>query len=206
MTKTVKMACPHCKNESERTPLTSINLERDPDMRAKIQDLSCFRWRCPSCGKTSLVMDPCLYHDLAGQFMVWLCEDKPEAADFDPLTGYVLRWTTDFNAFREKINILERGLDDRAIEIMKYLLLAQIGRDLDVVELLFHDLHERTAEFRFVAVLSDGVEQYISMPGETYRMVSQDVAERLFTAARDFVKIDLAWTQDALSLLHGVVE
>ena len=42
------------------------------------------------------------------------------------------------NTFREKINILERGLDDRTIEIMKLLLFAQLNRDLDVVELLFH--------------------------------------------------------------------
>ncbi len=88
----------------------------------------------------------------------------------------------DFNAFREKINILERGLDDRAVEIMKYLLLAQLQQDLDVVELLFHDLDTRTAEFRFVAVLSDGVEQYISMPGAAYQKIAQDVQERLFTS------------------------
>lgn len=152
MAKMVKIQCPHCKNESERTPLSSINVDRNPEMRAKIQDLSCFRWRCPVCGATSLVMDPCLYHDLANQFMVWLRDDKPESADFDPLAGYTLRWTTDFNAFREKINILERGLDDRAVEVMKYLLLAQLKNDLDVVELLFHELNERQP--------SSGLSQY----------------------------------------------
>lgn len=206
MAKMEKIQCPHCKNESERMPLSSINVDRNPEMRAKIQDLSCFRWRCPVCGATSLVMDPCLYHDLANQFMVWLRDNKPESADFDPLTGYTLRWTTDFNAFREKINILERGLDDRAVEVMKYLLLAQLKNDLDVVELLFHELNERTAEFRFVAVLSDGMEQYISMPGETYRKIAQDVEERLFTSSRDFIKIDLEWAHTALELLHGAVE
>lgn len=201
-----KIECPHCKNKSERKPLSSINIDRTPEMRAKVQDLSCFRWRCPVCGTTSLIMDPCLYHDLANQFMVWLREDTPERADFDPLAGYTLRWVVDFNGFREKINILERGLDDRAVEIMKYLLLAQLQRDLDVVELLFHDLDARTAEFRFVAVLSDGVEQYISMPGAAYQRIAQDVQERLYTSSRDFVKIDLEWAQSALELLHGADE
>ena len=201
-----KITCPHSKNESERKPLSSINIDRTPEMRAKVQDLSCFRWRCPVCGATSLVMDPCLYHDLSGQFMIWLREDTPERADFDPLAGYTLRWVVDFNAFREKINILERGLDDRAVEIMKYLLLAQLPQDLDVVELLFHDLDTRTAEFRFVAVLSDGVEQYISMPGAVYQKIAQDVQERLFTSTRDFVKIDLEWARDALDLLHSATE
>lgn len=206
MAKKEKITCPHCKNESEREPLSSINVDRTPEMRAKVQDLSCFRWRCPICGTTSLVMDPCLYHDLAGQFMVWLRDDTPERADFDPLAGYTLRWVTDFNSFREKINILERGLDDRAVEIVKYLVLAQLQRDLDVVELLFHDYDARTGEFRLVAVLSDGVEQYLSVPGTTYQKVAQDVGERLFTSARDFVKIDLEWARDALDLLHSAAE
>ena len=204
--KTETITCPHCKNSSPRTPVTSINIARHPELRAQVQDLSCFRWRCPVCGATSLVQDPCLYHDIANQFMVWLCGEKPESADFDPLSGYTLRWTVDFNSFREKINILERGLDDRAVEIMKYLLLTQLRRDLDVVELLFHDLDERTAGFRFAAVLSDGVEQYIAMPGETYRRIAQDVEERLFTSGRDFVRIDLEWAQDALELLHSAAE
>ena len=201
----IRVECPHCKNESKRIPVSSINVARNPEMRSKVQDLSCFRWRCPVCGTTSLVMEPCLYHDLANSFMVWLYDTKPESADFEPLTGYTLRWTADFNAFREKINILERGLDDRAVEIMKYLLCAQLQQDLDVVELVFHDLNERTGEFRFAAVLSDGMEQYISMPAGTYGRIAQDVEERLFTASRDFSKIDMEWAHEALELLHGAI-
>ena len=113
--------CPHCGKESERRALTSINIDQNPEMRGKVQDLSCFRWECPNCGVTSLVVDPCLYHDMSNQFMVWLSpEDKqPENADFEPLSGYTMRYVADLNTFREKITILERGLDDRAVEIMK---------------------------------------------------------------------------------------
>lgn len=203
MAKQVAIECPHCKNESVRTPLRSINIARDPDMRAKVQDLSCFRWRCPACGTSSLVMEPCLYHDIANQFMVWLSEEKPDSADFDPLAGYTLRWVEDLNGFREKINILEAGLDDRAVEIMKYLLLVQLRTDLDVVELLFHELSSRTDEFRFAAVLSDGLEQYVGMPAASYQKIALDVRERLFMPGRDFVKIDVAWAHEALELLRA---
>lgn len=108
----------------------------------------------------------------------------------------------DLNTFREKITILERGLDDRAVELMKFILFLQLQHDLDVVELVFHDLDERTAEFRFAAVLSDGAEQYIAMPGLTYQRILQDVTERLYTP-RDFVKIDTEWAAEALELLHA---
>lgn len=198
-------ACPHCGQESARRVLTNINVDRQPEMRTAVQDLSCFRWVCPNCGTSSLVVDPCLYHDMSNQFMVWLFpEGKPqEVGGFDPLAGYTLRYVEDLNAFREKINVLERGLDDRAVELMKLLLLFQLRRDLDVVELLFHDFEEQTGTFTFAAVLSDGAEQYISMESGTYQRLAADVEERLFTNNREFQKIDLVWAQDALELLHS---
>lgn len=145
--------CPHCHMETEHKVIDHINIDRNPELRAKVQDLSVFRVKCPNCGETVLAVHPCLYHDMANQFMVWLWTEDGQVpkAEFDPLAGYTLRVTDSLNTFREKINILERGLDDRTIEIMKLLLFAQLNRDLDVVELLFHELDERTGDFRFVA-------------------------------------------------------
>ena len=129
------ITCPHCQAETDHRVLDHINIDRNPELRAKVQDLSCFRVKCPNCGETALVLHPCLYHDMSGQFMVWLWPEEGEApkAEFDPLAGYTLRIVDSMNAFREKINLLERGLDDRAVEIMKLRLFAQLNRDLDVV-------------------------------------------------------------------------
>jgi hypothetical protein len=136
--------------------------------------------------------------------MVWLLPDgKPvDAPAAAPLTDYQLRYVTDMNSFREKIAVLELGLDDRAVEIMKLLLLVQLQTDLDVVELLFHELDDRTGMFTFVAVLSDGAEQYVTMPGTTYTKIALDVAERLYTDRKAFLKVDLDWARGALELLH----
>ena len=200
-----KFTCPHCKNERQRPVLEHINVDLEPEMREKVRDLSCFEWRCPICGKTTLVLDPCLYHDMSNQFMVWLWTedaDTPDASGFDPLAGYTLRRVDSPNAFREKIAILERGLDDRAIEIMKLLLAMQLQRSMDIVDLLFHEYDERAASFRFAVVLSDGSEQYAGMQGDTYTRIARDVEERLFTPAKDFIKIDLDWATEALELLR----
>lgn len=199
------VTCPHCKQESEHKPLEHINIDRTPEMRQSVQDLSCFRVTCPNCGETALAVQPCLYHDMSGQFMVWLWTEEQPApqADFDPLAGYTLRIVDSLNAFREKVSVLEQGLDDRAVELMKLLLFMQLGHDLDVVELLFHELDARTGDFRFVAVLSDGVEQYAAMQGAVYQRLRTDVEERLFTSRKDFVRIDLVWAQEALELLKN---
>ena len=198
------ITCPHCQAETDHKVLDHINIDRNPELRAKVQDLSCFRVQCPNCGETVLAVHPCLYHDMANQFMVWLWPEEGEAphAQFDPLAGYTLRRVDSLNAFREKINVLECGLDDRAVEIMKLLLFTQLNHDLDVVELLFHALDDRTGELRFVAVLSDGAEQYVAMPGATYQRLREDVEAYLYTPGADFAVIDMAWASGALELLH----
>lgn len=198
------ITCPHCQTETDYKVHDHINIDRNPELRAQVQDLSCFRVKCPNCGETVLVVHPCLYHDMANQFMVWLWPEEGEApkAQFDPLAGYTLRMVDSLNAFREKINILERGLDDRAVEIMKLLLFTQLDRDLDMVELLFHEWDERTGDFRFVAVLSDGAEQYAAMPGTVYQRLREDVEAYLYTPGGDFTKIDMVWAHSALELLH----
>ena len=196
--------CPHCQAETDHKVLDHINIDRNPELRAKVQDLSCFRVQCPNCGETALAVHPCLYHDMANQFMVWLWPEEGQAprAQFDPLAGYTLRRVDSLNAFREKINVLECGLDDRAVEMMKLLLFAQLNRDLDVVELLFHALDERTGELRFVAVLSDGAEQYAAMPGAVYQRLREDAETYLYTSGGDFTVVDMAWANSALELLH----
>ncbi len=198
------VTCPHCQEEIAYKALDHINIDQNPELRDKVQDLSCFRVMCPNCGETALVVQPCLYHDMSNRFMVWLLPEENDVAKaaFDPVAGYTLRKVDSLNAFREKISILEYGLDDRAVELMKFLLYMQLNHDMDVVELLFHEHDANADELRFVAVLSDGAEQYVSMPVSVYQRLRDDVETYLFTASNDFVRVDMEWAKDALDLLH----
>ena len=147
------ITCPHCQAEHDYKVIDHINIDRNPELRAKVQDLSCFRIKCPNCGETALAVHPCLYHDMSNQFMVWLWpeQDKAPKAEFDPL---------------------------------------------------FHEYDERTGDFRFVAVLSDGAEQYAAMPGAAYQRLHEDVDAYLYTPGGEFARIDMQWAQQALELLH----
>ncbi len=200
------VTCPHCQEEIAYKALDHINIDQNPELRDKVQDLSCFRVMCPNCRETALVVQPCLYHDMSNRFMVWLLpeENGVPKAKFDPAAGYMLRKVDSLNAFREKINILEYGLDDRAVELMKLLLYMQLNRDMDVVELLFHEHDANAEELRFAAVLSDGAEQYVSMPVSVYQRLRDDVETYLFTVSNNFVRVDMDWAKDALELLHEI--
>lgn len=202
-TSKASVTCPHCGEEFVRDAVASIQIDQQPEMREKVQDFSCFRWKCPNCEVVSLVLAPCLYHDVEGAFMVWLCPDgnNPIAQHVGQLQDYTLRYVDDLNTFREKISILETGLDDCAVEIMKYLLFMQLKSDLDVVELVFHGLDERTMDFRFVAVLSDGAEQYAAMPAAVYQRIAADVRERVHMS-QQFARVDLVWAEQTLAQLR----
>ena len=48
--------CPHCHMETEHKVIDHINIDRNPELRAKVQDLSVFRVKCPNCGETVLAV------------------------------------------------------------------------------------------------------------------------------------------------------
>ena len=151
------------------------------------------------------MLHPCLYHDMTNEFMVWFAPDGgvQDGAEFSQLERYTLRTTRTPNEFREKINVLERHLDDRALELTKLILIMQLSRDsVDVVDVVFHSI-DRNGQFVFVLVHPDGVEQYLRLPAATYQKLAHDVREYLFTPGRGFQTIDLSWAKEALELLRG---
>lgn len=197
--------CPQCQTEGSVPAIGSVNVDQDPEIRAKIQNLSLFHWTCPHCGKISMVLQPCLYHDMTEEFMVWYSpsdkEEPPHAKNITQLSRYRLRITDSPNTFREKINILERNLDDRAIELMKFILSLQLEQDgMDLVDLVFREMQD--GNFIFVAVQSDGSEQSLAVSPATYEKFCQDMREIYLTPNGEFAQVDLEWAREVLSLLH----
>ena len=199
--------CPQFGEDGPLTMWTSINVAQDPDARRRVEDLSIFEWTCPNCQKTSLVLHPCLYHDVANEFMIWFAPDgeiQDNTTDFSQLDHYTLRTTHTPNEFREKVNVLERHLDDRALEMTKLILIMQLSRDnVDVVDVVFHSI-DTSGRFVFVLVHPDGAEQYLRLPPTTYQKLAQDVREYLYTPTHSFLTIDLNWAKDSLEMLKDI--
>ncbi|MCD8355718.1 MAG: CpXC domain-containing protein [Clostridia bacterium] len=199
--------CPQCGEDGPLTMWTSINVAQDPDARRRVEDLSVFEWTCPNCNKTSLVLHPCLYHDVANEFMIWFAPDgeiQDKTTDFSQLNHYTLRTTHTPNEFREKVNVLERHLDDRALEMTKLILIMQLTRDnVDVVDVVFHSI-DTSGRFVFVLVHPDGAEQYLRLPPTTYQKLAHDVREYLYTPSNGFLTIDLNWAKESLEMLKDI--
>ena len=108
--------CSHCGRKGDFVLWDFISTE----LADKVKDESLFQWTCPHCGYGEHIWHLCLYHDMKRQFMVYFCDDPKLDVPRDLKgRGYILRRTAMPEDFIEKILILEQGIDDRAVAMMK---------------------------------------------------------------------------------------
>ncbi len=121
------IACPKCQQQSTVELLCSINTESEPDARELVFDEGFFKWKCKKCGFQSKLMHPLLYNDIKNKFMVYyipkversrILDEKLEK-EFAELSYIKKRLVADFNAFKEKIILLENYYNDAAVELAK---------------------------------------------------------------------------------------
>ena len=132
MTSTIQAACSACGRTHPVPVYGGINVAQDPALKDRVKDGTLFVWECPTCAAANLVRSQTLYHDPDMRLMVWLLPEGalPEAqaealeaalaAQAEALEGYTLRRVCDVGSLIEKVNLHDAGLDDRIIEMCKY--------------------------------------------------------------------------------------
>ena len=148
-----------------------INVGETPELKARVKDGSLFVWECPACGTANLARCQTLYHDPEQRLMVWLLPDgvlseermetveKALAAQAAELEGYVLRRVSDVGSLIEKVNIHDAGLDDRVIEMCKYVTKTELAEKNRQRAADFLD-----APFKFYRMLGADNELTLSFP------------------------------------------
>ncbi len=134
----------------------SVDVHLNPELREKILSGELFTYHCPSCGEDVGIPAGLVYNDMTHKFMLLFDFFKPDDYDYPPpavlipiendVTGYTFRRVFDFNCFREKILILEQGLNDIAIERMKYMIRTILSPDVvkNGYEICFDMIEEPT--------------------------------------------------------------
>ena len=121
--------CPKCQAHGEFDMWDSVNVDLDPQLREGIFSEDIFIYKCPKCGHETGIPYGTIYHDMTHRFMIFFTffrEDdfKYEPIDLSDIPGlmkdYKYRHVTGLLELKEKILILEKGLNDIAIERMKY--------------------------------------------------------------------------------------
>lgn len=204
MVKTTKISCPVCGKESDFTVWQSLNTALDPEAKQALLDGSLFRFVCPHCGHSGKVEYSMLYHDAEHQTMIYLTTPgevdtvrealaKADAAMGPLLTGYRKRIVLDLETLREKQTILDLGLDDREVELIKlyiYQIMEERTSTLSVEKILFqHKDGKFCLEFRGETSLC------VPFPEEVFRQPPSLLKVR---AKDDELIVDAQWAWEYL--------
>ena len=162
--------CPSCEQMSEITVWSSITVKDSPDLKADVLGGKVNIFRCPSCAHIGLMPHPMLYHDedkrlmisfsptndavLKQQLFENIKSSSAQSGELEKLNGYNLRFVTDYNELLEKVLIFDNGLNDKAVEVIKLMVLSadedkseqrvcRFGKvENDTIEFMVHDFIE----------------------------------------------------------------
>ena len=203
---THQIPCPSCGHTDEFTRWDSINVDLNPDMRDKAVSGQIFRWTCPHCGETFTVPYATLYHDMKRDFMVWYMPVRPSDGSglkfrgangpYRMGNGYRCRCTYEIHDFQEKIQQLESGLNDCAIELLKRVALYnRIPEGLPAnTEFRFGGVFPEQGDNRFLLFhcVSDQMKEgkVVNIPFSAYEDLAKDsMVEKIFEQDAEFPEV-----------------
>lgn len=197
------ITCPKCGQPFDVELYDSINAQLSPELAEKLytnEYHSLFDTCCPKCGYEATLQYPVLFNDMDASVMVQFNPDYEHEmrnlmdfarevdhinADMEKHASFSLtkecrfRFVSNFNDFREKAIIFRDGYDDRLIEIVKLILLMNIGLsnpDMGVDGLYYTDRNQDT--FVFTGFTDEGRGFEAEIPIDAY-----ESAERMLESS-----------------------
>lgn len=212
-TKYETLTCHQCGQKSDFILWESLNADLDPQAQAQLLDGTLFQFVCPHCGYEGHVNYSLLYHDMTHRVMVYyvLSEEaiagtQAMFADVENTAGFKLpdyqkRIVISQNALREKALIFANGLDDRIIEIIKLLYLANAATqfpDKTFASILFRITEDGKYTLEFD--LPDDEPLWAEIPTQMYENVQNDFAATLAELGDSDTIVDLDWAKNLLQI------
>jgi len=196
--------CHKCGGQHNVTIYKSINTALDPDIKAAVLDGSLFLWECPHCGTQNLMAYECLYHDPEAKLMIWMLpQGMSEGPEKDAIMNqvramgeYTLRVVANAGDLMEKVLVFDAGLDDRCIELVKYIAAKEEGMD-GVTNLHFYRMQDDVMVFSGV---KGGQMQGFGFGLNVYQDCEGIISRNPeLSQSTGFEKIDLEWVEGILA-------
>ncbi len=192
--------CPHCGQECSLEYWRTINIDLNPELRDKVDSGELWKWTCPHCGYETIMPWGTIYHDMKNKFMLFFDFYEPEdgnkyddvdikslVGDMENMEGYTFRAVYGLKNLWEKILILENGLNDVAVERMRYMIATylrpSITKEGKEIELTAIDTEE-SADYEF------GKMTFVVTDGKTKEVVTFPVSMVMYYEHNLAVKID----------------
>jgi hypothetical protein len=202
---TVRVRCPACGVERDCELVSSINTQTSPALHDRLVRGELNMSAC-ACGKHVQLASNVLFHDPGADYLCQVCPggeaaiaSASEAFRTSGAAG-TQRIVPSLNALIEKVKLLDAGLQDWAIELLKILLLASHGvRDLDAV-LLFEAIDRDQQRIHWVLFGPGAAPTQLTSPLAAYASLLRERAGARPPISE--LRIDRAW---AVGVLRTIV-
>lgn len=180
---TEKKAIPcYCENIVEIEVPTEVDLAADPDGFAAIREGRFLTATCPRCGKLLKPEFPVRILDSSKGLEIFFVPELERGAYLMGRSPYAVadgthgRIVIGYPELVEKLAICEAGLDDRAVELIKYYL-AQKASDSSALEIYFKRREGDKLTFHLHG-LREGEVGVSTVPDSLYQKVLSELPEK----------------------------
>ncbi len=211
MPRTIDFTCNGCEATQSFTVWESLNVSLNPEEKIHLLNGNLTTFTCKKCGWSCNVSYPLLYHDMEKHLMVWLWLDagEPETITLpivEKVNDYIFRLVSTKHELVEKICIVEFGLDDRVIELLKLFLIkakAQSGTLL-AGELYFTgklNLSNGGEAVKFIHI-TDNANEVIALYMESYESTAKSAAKALSKITKEatqWLRVDRQYAENLIT-------
>jgi hypothetical protein len=195
--------CSKCSAETEFVAWKSISTDTDPIFKEKVRTGELYQCICPKCGNVTVIEYDTLYNEVDKDLTIYFVANndsyekamellKSDDAEGEEAQSGVFRVVRTRAAFREKLLIADAGYDDRAIEILKFIVATHVKEVQKIkFDCAFFDMQQGKYGFRFFEIGEPGI--FIPMVEEMYDQVIIDFAPRYPADEKDNLEVDLNW-------------
>jgi hypothetical protein len=174
-----------------------INTKENPELKQQLLEGKLFIWNCSRCGTDNLVKYPLLYHDPEQKLLLWLSDGIPEVeakmmetiAEEEGLQDYTARIVDTPGEMMEKIKIYDAGLEDIPMEICKYVITQELGKEVD-----FKFFRMEGADHRILLTYPENNEmQVLGTNFSVYEDAAGIVRRNTDLSVEGLVRVDSKW-------------
>lgn len=169
----VEILCPNCFYHTHIKSHTLALPEMEPKLRERILADCMFTYECPRCHKPITFIHDFLYRDVPHSFMVYMSTEQTELPKLkEQFPESLIRCVASPDQLKEMILMLEDGLDDHTIEVIKELLK---NKDSMVKQIHYHDYDRESETIWFT---------YLYEMQEECKAIEKTIYDRIYEKGR----------------------
>lgn len=199
------LRCPYCNAEQQQALYPVVDLVENPSLKLGILTDSLFSVRCTECNNQFAVIHEMLVLDKEASFAILLAPESKLSEIREPSEEIkqlkTLRLVNSSDELKEKVILLDAGLDDKTIELCKMYLLMKMERP--GYTLLYADHQVVESQLLFTAFNEKGeMEETIQCSDGLYTQLFK-TAEAFTLKPEFFLRINQGWAFEEIKNSAG---